>query len=210
MGTHRFAVLLAAAILSAAEFPNPASDLPQVSGKQTAVFAGGCFWCTEAVFESLAGVENVVSGYAGGKASDAKYDLVSNHKTDHAEVIQVTYNPAVITFGTLLKIFFSVAHDPTQFHRQGPDWGRQYRSAVFVQNAEEKRIAEAYIKQLDAAKVFTKPIVTEIVPLSGFYPAEAYHQDFVRRNPGHPYVVVNAIPKLEKLKKNYSVLIRRK
>ncbi len=200
--------LLACSTLVAADFPNPATDV-DAKGKQTAVFAGGCFWCTEAVFEGLAGVENVVSGYAGGKASDAKYDLVSNHKTDHAEVIQITYDPAKISFGTLLKVFFSVAHDPTQFHRQGPDWGRQYRSAVFYQGPEQKRVTEAYIRQLNEAKIFSKSIVTEVVPLNGFYPAEGYHQDFVKRNPSHPYVVVNALPKLEKLKKNYSGLLRK-
>lgn len=200
--------LLACSTLLAADFPNPATDV-DAKGKQTAVFAGGCFWCTEAVFEELAGVENVVSGYAGGKASDAKYDLVSNHKTDHAEVIQISYDPAKISFGTLLKVFFSVAHDPTQFHRQGPDWGRQYRSAVFYQGEEQKRVAEAYIRQLNEAKIFSKSIVTEVVPLNGFYPAEGYHQDFVKRNPRHPYVIVNALPKLEKLKKNYSGLLRK-
>ncbi len=200
--------LLACSTLLAADFPNPATDV-DAKGKQTAVFAGGCFWCTEAVFEELAGVENVVSGYAGGKASDAKYDLVSNHKTDHAEVIHISYDPAKISFGTLLKVFFSVAHDPTQFHRQGPDWGRQYRSAVFYQGEEQKRVAEAYIRQLNEAKIFSKSIVTEVVPLNGFYPAEGYHQDFVKRNPRHPYVIVNALPKLEKLKKNYSGLLRK-
>jgi len=212
MGEMRtLSILLAVTTFAAAaDFPNPATDVPKAAGKQTMVLAGGCFWCTEAVFEPLTGVENVVSGYAGGKASDAKYDLVANHKTDHAEVIQITYNPAKITYGTLLKIFFSVAHDPTQFHRQGPDWGRQYRSAIFFQNADEKRVAEAYIQQLNQAKVFPKPIVTEIVPLNGFYPAEAYHQDFVKRNPNHPYVVANALPKLDKLKKSYAALIRPK
>lgn len=211
MGEMRnlFSVLFSVALAAGAEFPHPATDTSGENGKRTAVFAGGCFWCTEAVFEPLAGVEKVVSGYAGGKASDAKYDLVSSHKTDHAEVIQITYDPAKISFGTLLQVFFSVAHDPTQFHRQGPDYGRQYRSAVFYQGAEQKRVTEAYIKQLDAAKVFQKPIVTEIVPLSVFYAAEGYHQDFVKRNPGHPYVVANALPKLDKLKKSYAGLLRK-
>lgn len=211
MGEMRnlFSFLFSVALAVGAEFPHPATEMSAEQGKQTAVFAGGCFWCTEAVFEPLAGVEKVVSGYAGGKASDAKYDLVSGHKTDHAEVIQITYDPAKISFGTLLQVFFSVAHDPTQFHRQGPDYGRQYRSAVFYQGAEQKRVTEAYIKQLDAAKVFQKPIVTELAPLSAFYPAEGYHQDFVKRNPGHPYVVANALPKLDKLKKSYAGLLRK-
>ena len=206
-----FSFLLSATLLAGADFPSPATDLDasKTTGKQTAVFAGGCFWCTEAVFEKLAGVENVVSGYAGGKASDAKYDLVSNHKTDHAEVIQITYDPAKISFGTLLKVFFSVAHDPTQFHRQGPDIGRQYRSAVFYQGEDQKRVTEAYIQQLNNAKIFRRPIVTEVVPLNGFYPAEGYHQDFVKRNPAHPYVLENALPKLDKMKKTYPALLRK-
>ena len=171
--------------------------------------AGGCFWCTEAVFEELAGVRGVVSGYAGGTASTANYDLVSSGRTDHAEAIQITYDPARISYGQLLKVFFSVAHDPTELNRQGPDAGRQYRSAVFCQDAEQKRIVEAYIKQLGETKVFRRPIVTEAAAGKGFYRAEDYHQDFVRRNPRHPYVVAWAIPKLEKLKKTYPELLRK-
>lgn len=196
------------AVASAASLPDPAVDLPKAAapGKQTAVFAGGCFWCTEAVFEPLAGVEKVVSGYAGGDRASAKYDVVSAGRTDHAEVIEITYDASKITFGQLLKVFFSAAHDPTQLNRQGPDYGRQYRSAVFYADAEQKRVAEAYIKQLDAAKAFSKPIVTQVVKLEAFYPAEGYHQDFVKRNPNHPYVVVNAIPKIQKLKKEFPEL----
>jgi peptide-methionine (S)-S-oxide reductase len=182
--------------------------LATADGKQKAVFAGGCFWCTEAVFERVVGVENVVSGYAGGKPDQAKYDLVSAGRTDHAECVEITFDPAKITYEQLLKIFFSVAHDPTQLNRQGPDYGRQYRSAVFYANAEQKRAVEAYVKQLGESKTFSKPIVTQIVPLQGFYPAEAYHQDFVKRNPNHPYVVVNALPKVQKLKKTYLELVR--
>src|SRR5262249_6153557 len=166
-------------------------------------FAGGCFWCTEAVFEPVAGVLKVVSGYSGGDARTAHYKTVSEGRTEHAESIEITYDPSRITYGQLLKIFFSVAHDPTQLNRQGPDCGKQYRSAICYGSAEQKRIAEAYIEQLSKSKVFSGPIVTQVVPLKAFYAAEAYHQDFVRNNPGHPYVVANALPKLEKLKKLY-------
>src|SRR5438876_111852 len=170
-------------------FPDPALDMDRsvTKGKQTAVLAGGCFWCTEAVFEQLIGVEKVVSGYAGGKAEMAHYNIVSSGKTDHAESIQITFDPSKISYGQLLKVFFSVAHDPTQLNRQGPDYGRQYRSAVFYADQEQKQIAEAYIQQLQQVKVFSKPIVTEVTGLKGFYPAEEYHQDFVKRNPTHPY-----------------------
>lgn len=203
--------VLFGAVASAASLPDPAVDLPKAaaSGKQSAVFAGGCFWCTEAVFEPLAGVEKVVSGYAGGDKASAKYDVVSAGRTDHAEVIEITFDPSKITFGQLLKVFFGAAHDPTQLNRQGPDHGRQYRSAIFCADADQKRVAEAYIKQLDAAKVFSKPIVTQVVKLDAFYAAEGYHQDFVKRNPNHPYVVVNAVPKVQKLKKEFPELQRK-
>src|ERR1700674_571255 len=152
-------------------FPDPAIDSDRAAkGKQTAVFAGGCFWCTEAVFEQLAGVDKVVSGFSGGDAESAHYEIVSSGKTNHAESIEITYDPARISYGTLLKVFFSVAHDPTQLNRQGPDYGRQCRSAIFYKDAEQKRIAEAYLKQLEEAKVFHKPIVTEGVELKAFYP----------------------------------------
>jgi peptide-methionine (S)-S-oxide reductase len=193
----------------AANFPDPAQDLPRTAGKQTAVFAGGCFWCTEAVFEQLDGVEKVVSGYAGGDAATAKYDIVSAGRTEHAEVIEITYNPQKISYGQLLKVFFSTAHDPTQLNRQGPDWGKQYRSAIFYSAAEEKQVAEAYIQQLNGAKVFSKPIATVLSPLSKFYAAEGYHQDFVQRNPNHPYVVVNALPKIQKTRKEHAALSRK-
>src|SRR5712671_3413182 len=158
--------------------PDPAIDMDRrAAGSQTAVLAGGCFWCTEAVFEQLIGVDKVISGFSGGEASDARYDVVSEGRTNHAESIEITFDPAKISYGQLLKVFFAVAHDPTQKNRQGPDFGKQYRSAIFYKDAEQKRIAEAYIKQLDEAKVFKHPIVTEVAPLMGFYPAEAYHQD---------------------------------
>jgi peptide-methionine (S)-S-oxide reductase len=191
--------------------PDPATDVEKgAGGKKTAVFAGGCFWCTEVVFEQLAGVDKVVSGYAGGTAETAHYKVVSAGKTDHAEVIEITYDPAKISYGQLLKVFFGAAHDPTQLNRQGPDWGRQYRSAIFYLDADQKRVSEAYIKQLEAAKIFGKPIVTEVVTLQKFYPAEGYHQDFVKRNPQHPYVVQNALPKVEKVRRDFSNLIKQK
>jgi len=192
----------------AARFPNPAMDvLPGDGRDQNAVFAGGCFWCTEAVFEHLAGVKKVVSGFAGGDAATAHYDMVSAGGTGHAESIRISFDPAKITYGQLLKVFFSVAHDPTQLNRQGPDYGRQYRSAIFYHTDEQKKVAEAYVRQLEQARVFAAPIVTEITPLKGFYPAEAYHQDFVAHHPTHPYVVANSLPKLEKLRKLYPELL---
>lgn len=206
------AATLLAGIVSAAALktlPDPAVDASAAKGKATAVLAGGCFWCTEAVFEAVAGVDKVVSGYAGGKPEQAKYDAVSAGRTEHAEAIQITYDPAKVSYGMLLKIFFSVAHDPTTLDRQGPDSGKQYRSEIFCANAEQKKVAEAYIQQLQEAKVFAQPIVTKISDLKGFYPAEEYHQDFVKRNPSHPYVVANARPKLEKLKKEFPQAVKK-
>src|SRR5262249_1806301 len=193
-----------------ATIPDPAVDMDRnaVKGRQTSVLAGGCFWCTEAVFEQLNGVAKVISGYAGGDAATAHYEIVSAGRTTHAESIEITFDPATISYGQLLKGFFAVAHDPTQLNRQGPDWGKQYRSAIFYKDAEQKRIAEAYINQLQDAKVFGHPIVTEVTQLKAFYPAEEYHQDFVKRNPNHPYVRVNALPKLDKLKKQFPQLLK--
>jgi peptide-methionine (S)-S-oxide reductase len=168
------------------------------------VLAGGCFWCTEAVFEAVAGVEKVVSGYSGGDLASATYEMVGSGRTKHAESIEVTYDPAKISYGRILQIFFAVAHDPTQLNRQGPDYGPQYRSAIFHGNEEERRVAAAYIAQLEQAKVFSGRIVTELAPLKAFYPAEDYHQDFVKRNPNHPYVVVNSAPKVAKLRKEFA------
>jgi peptide-methionine (S)-S-oxide reductase len=211
-GMAGLALLLAGVVFAADKtLPDPAVDAEKrAGGKRTAVFAGGCFWCTEAVFEELAGVEKVVSGYAGGTAETAKYKVVSEGKTDHAEVIEITYDPAKISYGQLLKVFFGAAHDPTQLNRQGPDFGRQYRSAIFYADADQKRVAEVYIQQLEAAKIFAKPIVTEVAALQKFYPAEGYHQDFVKRNPGHPYVVQNARPKVEKVRREFAALIKPK
>jgi len=177
------------------------------STQATAVFAGGCFWCVEAVFEQLEGVSAVVSGYAGGEAATAKYDLVSSHQTDHAEVVQITYDPSVITYGQLLKVFFAT-HDPTTLNRQGPDQGKQYRSAVFYVGDEQKRITQEYIKQLDEAGTYRDPIVTTLEPLEKFYPAEDYHQDFVVHNPNHPYIVYNALPKVKKVREKFGDLLK--
>lgn len=196
---------LACNTLKAKDFPEPAIDVKAraTTAKQTVVLAGGCFWCTEAVFEQLKGVKEVTSGYAGGAPETANYEDVSSGVTEHAEAIQITYDPSKITYGQILKVFFSVAHDPTQLNRQGPDYGRQYRSAIFYAGREQKRVAEAYIAQLEKAAVFPDPIVTEVVPLQKFYAAEEYHQDFVRHNPDEPYVTVNAIPKVEKVRKQF-------
>jgi peptide-methionine (S)-S-oxide reductase len=194
--------LLCASTLLAAEFPDPVVDIksPAATGKQTAVLAGGCFWCVEAVFQQIAGVDKVVSGYSGGDAATAHYEIVSTGRTGHAESVQVTYDPRKISYGQILKVFFDVAHDPTQLNRQGPDVGTQYRSAIFYSNADQKRIAETYIKQLEQAKVFPAPIVTQLVELKTFYPAEEHHQNFCNRNPRNSYVVNIAMPKVEKVK----------
>ncbi|MSV30274.1 MAG: peptide-methionine (S)-S-oxide reductase [Bryobacterales bacterium] len=194
----------------AASLPDPAIDVTASGKRQTAVFAGGCFWCTEAVFEQLAGVHGVISGYSGGEKRDATYPQVSSGATNHAEAIQINFDPAKITYGQLLKVFFSVAHDPTTLNYQGPDHGRQYRSAIFYADEEQKRVADAYIKQLDEAKVFHHRIVTEVKELKAFYVAEEYHQDFVVRNPSHGYVVVNALPKISKVKKEFPTLVKKK
>jgi peptide-methionine (S)-S-oxide reductase len=205
-------LLLCAMNLVAAEFPDPIVDnkSPAGAGAETAVLAGGCFWCVEAVFQQIAGVEKVVSGYSGGDAASAHYEIVSTGKTGHAESVQVTYDPRKISYGRVLKVFFDVAHDPTQLNRQGPDVGPQYRSAIFYSNPEQKRIAEAYIKQLDQAKVFGSPIVTQVVELKSFYPAEEHHQNFCNRNPKNPYVVNIAMPKVEKVKTKVPELAKQK
>jgi len=186
-------------------FPAPATDAPLATAKsqQTAVLAGGCFWGLQAVFEHLKGVSSVTSGYAGGYVKSPSYESVSMGVTGHAETISIIYDPSRLTYGQLLMVFFSVAHDPTQWNRQGPDTGSQYRSAIFYTIAEQKRIAQAYIAQLDAAKVYSRPIVTKVEPFQAFYPAESYHQDFLKNNPGNPYIIYNDLPKLENLKKNF-------
>ena len=195
--------------LAGSRFPDPAVDpKPAAVGEQTAVLAGGCFWGVEAVFERLKGVSNVVSGFAGGSKATAHYEVVSSGMTGHAESVQITYDPAQISYGTLLKVFFAIAHDPTELNRQGPDDGTQYRSSIFYATPDQKTVAEDYIKQLDAAKLFRHRIVTTVVPLQGFYPAEAYHQHFLDRNPTYPYIVYNDLPKLDALKKEFPELLK--
>jgi peptide-methionine (S)-S-oxide reductase len=195
--------------LNAASLPTPTVDENKLGGRsETVVLAGGCFWGMEAVFESLKGVSDVVSGYSGGSKANAEYEIVSTGTTGHAESVLVTYNPSQISLGTILKVYFSVAHDPTQLNRQEPDEGTQYRSAIFYANDEQKRIAEAYIKQLTDAKVFSKPIVTKLTPLQAFYRAEEYHQDFIKKNPHQGYIVRFDLPKLAALKKEYPELAK--
>jgi len=196
-------------VSGAAEFPAPAVDISGAARTQAvAVFAGGCFWGVEAVFENLRGVADVVSGYAGGSQATAHYEIVGTGRTGHAESVQVTYDPSQISYGKLLQVFFSVAHDPTEMNRQGPDEGTQYRSAIFYSSDDQKRVAEAYIQQLNNAKVFRHPIVTQLTPLAGFFPAEQYHQHFIDRNPDYPYVVYNDLPKLEHLRRLYPDLLK--
>jgi peptide-methionine (S)-S-oxide reductase len=185
--------------------PVPAST---ASGDATAVFAGGCFWGVDAVFKHVKGVKNVVSGYSGGSGATAKYMLVGTGTTGHAESVKVTYDPSKVSYAELLKVFFSVAHDPTQLDRQGPDVGSQYRSAIFYANAQQKELAQRYIAQLDAAKVFGKPIVTQVVPLDKFYAAEDYHQNYLALHPQQPYIVYNDLPKLAELKKEFPAWYR--
>jgi peptide-methionine (S)-S-oxide reductase len=184
--------------------PPPAVDAPPSGGLQTAVIAGGCFWGVQGVYQHTAGVVNAVSGYAGGSKDTADYSTVSSGSTGHAESVQIKYDPSKISYGKILQIFFSVAHDPTQLNRQGPDSGTQYRSAIFTMSDEQNKVAEAYIAQLNAAKVFKKPIVTKVGPLQGFYPAEAYHQDYLTLHPNQPYIAYNDIPKVENLKKLFA------
>src|SRR6478609_109223 len=194
---------------SPSTFPDPVKD-SHVSGSvpaQTAVLAGGCFWGVEAVFEQLKGVSDVVSGFAGGSQFTAHYTVVSTGTTGHAESVKITYDPATITYGQLLKVFFAVAHDPTELNRQGPDEGTQYRSSIFYANDEQKAIAQAYIAQLEKAHVFNRPIVTAVVPLNGFYAAEEYHQNSLAQHPDYPYIVVNDLPKLRALKAEFPELV---
>jgi peptide-methionine (S)-S-oxide reductase len=201
-------IILAAACSQASAAPPPAAkvDVPAAAGLQTAVFAGGCFWGMEGVFEHVKGVRSVVSGYAGGKPGDATYEQVSSEGTGHAEAVKVAYDPRQISYGQLLRIFFA-EHDPTSLNRQGPDQGTSYRSAVFPQNAAQRHAASAYIAQLNAAHAFPRPIVTRIEG-GGFYPAEAYHQGFLRKNPHHPYIMMWDMPKLGDLKRQFPELWR--
>ena len=190
--------------------PAPKLDQKASAASETAVIAGGCFWGVQGVFQHVKGVTNAVSGYSGGAASTAHYNVVGGGDTGHAESVAVTFDPRQISYGQILQIYFSVAHDPTQLNRQGPDSGTQYRSAIFVADAEQKKVAEAYVAQLGAAKVYPGTIVTEIAPMKGFYPAEAYHQDFLTLNPDYPYIVYNDLPKVENLKRLFPSLYRDK
>jgi peptide-methionine (S)-S-oxide reductase len=201
-------LLLLGAAPARAQFPDPPVDPAAGGGPRTAVFAGGCFWGVEAVFERLKGVQEVVSGYSGGEAKTAHYELVGTGRTGHAESVRITYDPSQVSYGTLLKVFFSVAHDPTQLNYQGPDHGTQYRSAIFYADDTQKRVAEEYIRALDKARVFRDRIVTELSPLKAFYPAEAYHQDYLRHNPTQPYIVIWDLPKIAALQKEYPQLVR--
>src|SRR2546425_2821700 len=196
--------------VSPENFPDPTVDSPLAdkAGQGQAVLAGGCFWCVEAVYKNLGGVSSVKSGYAGGSAETADYATVSTGTTDHAEAVEVLYDPSRLSYGQILKVFFSIAHDPTQRDRQGPDTGRQYRSAIFYGDDGQKRVAEAYIDQLNKARVFDAPIVTEVAPLEAFFEAETYHQDYAARNPSNPYIVVNAQPKVRKLR-SYQASVER-
>ena len=184
--------------------PAPAMDAQPSDAVQTAVLSGGCFWGVQGVFQHTAGVVSAVSGYAGGNKATAQYEIVSTGTTGHAESVQVKYDPNKISYGKLLQIFFSVAHNPTELNRQGPDSGTQYRSAIFTTSDEQKKVADAYIAQLNAAKVFGKPIVTKVGPLQGFYAAEGYHQDYLTLHPSQPYIAFNDIPKVENLKKLFA------
>ena len=183
--------------------PAPLVDEPKHSGSEKAVFAGGCFWGTQSVFQRVKGVTHTEAGYAGGAASTATYDQVTTETTGHAESVEITFDPEKISYGTLLRIFFSVAHDPTQLNRQGPDVGPSYRSAIFFSNEEQHRIAQAYVQQLDAAHTFNGKIVTQLTPLKGFYNAEDYHQDYATKNPNNPYIQICDVPKTKALKEQF-------
>jgi len=201
-------MLACAAATAASGLPDPTVDarLATVRGEQTAVVAGGCFWGVQAVFEHVKGVIRVTAGYSGGSANTAHYQTVCSETTGHAESVSIAYDPSQITYGQLLNVFFSVAHDPTQVNGQGPDTGTQYRSVVFYTGAGQKRIAQAYIDQLNQAKVFSGPIVTQVVAFDSFYPAEAYHQDYAVRHPDDGYIVINDLPKVANLRKQFPSL----
>ncbi|MBI1980363.1 MAG: peptide-methionine (S)-S-oxide reductase MsrA [Methylocystis sp.] len=215
---NRFAFLIAALALTATplcaaeeavSLPPPAYDpAPAREGAQKLVVAGGCFWGVQGMFQRVKGVSRAVSGYAGGARETAHYDKVSQGDAGHAESVEITYDPKAVSLGELLRVYFSVAHDPTQLNRQGPDVGAQYRSAIFVANAEQEKVARDYIAQLSGAKAFSAPIVTTLEPLKAFYPAEAYHQDYLVRHPAQPYIVYNDLPKIDNLKRLFPSLYR--
>jgi peptide-methionine (S)-S-oxide reductase len=195
-------------MVSPEEFPDPVDDDANASAPGRAVLAGGCFWCVEAVYKQLDGVAAVTSGYAGGTRETADYRTVCTGRTDHAEAVEIRFDPARTSYGRLLKVFFGIAHDPTTRDRQGHDVGRQYRSAIFYEGPTQERVARAYIAQLEVAKVFNAPIVTEVVPLEAFYEAETYHQDYAARNPDDPYIRATAAPKVQKVRAAYPERIR--
>jgi len=201
--------LAASAAERSVEIPPPALDNPKAAGPmQTAVLAGGCFWGVQAVFQHLNGVQRALSGYAGGDRATAQYEVVSSGQTGHAESVQVTFDPNVVSYGEILQVFFAVAHDPTQLNRQGPDSGTQYRSAIFYANDQQKEVATAYIAQLNQAGKFGKPIVTRVDPLRGFYAAEGYHQDYLLKHPNQPYIVFNDLPKVRNFERTLPGLYR--
>jgi peptide-methionine (S)-S-oxide reductase len=221
MSKSRFSLLVSSLLVLAVLFaiagekgavslPNPSADEPQSakSGQETAVFAGGCFWGVQAVFQHVKGVVSATSGYSGGPSFAAHYDVVSNGTTGHAESVKVVFDPAKVSYGQLLKVFFSVVHDPTELNRQGPDTGTQYRSVIFYSGDQQKQIAQAYISQLDQAKVFPQAIVTQLVPLKGFYPAETYHQNYATLHPDNPYIRYNDLPKVANLQQQFPNLYR--
>jgi peptide-methionine (S)-S-oxide reductase len=205
---NMFAVLCLATTVAchassaAVKLPNPVADEPlsKTKSAETVVLAGGCFWGIQAVFEHVKGVSSATAGYSGGSASTAQYETVSTGQTGHAESVRVVYDPSQISFGQILKVFFSVAHDPTELNRQGPDDGTQYRSVIFYASEDQRRVAQAYVDQLNGAKVFARPIVTQIAALKAFYPAEGYHQDYAEHHPNEPYIAINDLPKLDHLK----------
>ena len=207
LGTALVGILTAPQVRAAeaaVAIPAPTYDVPKATGPlQTAVLSGGCFWGVQGVFEHLIGVQKVLSGYSGGQKNTAIYEVVSGGNTGHAESVQITYDPQKVTYGQILQVYFSVAHNPTELNRQGPDVGTSYRSAIFTLNDDQRRLSEAYIAQLNAAKVFPKPIVTQVTPSKGFYRAEDYHQDYALNNPGNPYILVCDRPKVEALKKQF-------
>jgi len=214
MNDHNFSVpvnprgtlLAVLALIASVNAWAGAAETPDNASFRTAVFAGGCFWGVDAVFKHVKGVAEVESGYAGGKSDTAKYDQVSNGSTGHAEAVRVKYNPAQVSYQQLMQVFFSVAHDPTQLNRQGPDVGSQYRSAIFYTDDEQQKAAQNYIEQLTRLRVFPKPVVTQVLPLQAFFPAEAYHQNYLALHPDQPYIVYNDLPKLGQLRQKFPQL----
>ncbi len=207
-GSFLFGLAAFASIFSVSD-ATAGNAAPHSKASEKVVLAGGCFWGMEAVFESLKGVTSAVSGYSGGSKETAHYEIVSTGRTGHAESVEITYDPSQISFAQLLKVYFSVAHDPTELNRQGPDSGTQYRSAIFYTSEAQKRAAEAYIHQLSDSKLFREPIVTQVAPLQAFYPAENYHQHYFVHNPNDPYIVYNDKPKVEQLRKQFPALVKR-